>query len=423
MVIIETQNEFSRFIEKYEKSSCIIIPVLDDVNNHPLDNSLCLLYIKIEDDDYILPFDHSEAVNLDKSLLTQLNTDTVKYTYNKKELNHILPLKNVVDLNMNYYMSNNIPLDITEITTPSHDYFHRKYYKHKNINRIIPILQHLGYCRELVNKLESSYRGNIINKNYNDDLIDNLTFIESSGLYRNGEIVYSEYNPYTSTGRPSNRFGGINFAALNKSDGSREPFTSRFQNGILVEYDYSAYHPSIIADIVGYKFSGDVYEHLGKYYGVDREESKILTFQYLYGHTPIEVIESNPFFKLVTDFINEMWKEYKSSTFIESYIYSKKIYSKNLSDMNRNKLFNYTIQNLETEYNSRMLTNLIPFMKGYKSKLILYSYDSFLFDYCIDDGIEFLKEAKTIIENDGLFPTKVSKGLNYNEMKDITEKL
>ena len=118
-----------------------------------------------------------------------------------------------------------------------------------------------------------------------------------------------------------------------------------------------------------------------------------------------------------------MWKEYKSSTFIESYIYSKKIYSKNLSDMNRNKLFNYTIQNLETEYNSRMLTNLIPFMKGYKSKLILYSYDSFLFDYCIDDGIEFLKEAKTIIENDGLFPTKVSKGLNYNEMKDITEKL
>ncbi|MBT7557933.1 hypothetical protein HN615_13590 [Candidatus Woesearchaeota archaeon] len=422
MVIVETQNEFSKFIEKYEKSSCIIIPVLDDVNKHPLDNSLCLLYIKIEDEDYILPFNHSEAINLDKYLLTQLNTDTVKYTYNKKELNHILPLKNVIDLNMNYYMSNNIPLDITEITTPSHDYFHRKYYKHKNINRIIPILQHLGYCRELVSKLES-YKGNLINKNYNDDLIDNLTYIESSGLNRNNEIIYSEYNPYTSTGRPSNRFGGINFAALNKSDGSREPFTSRFQNGILVEYDYSAYHPSLIADMLGYKFSGDVYEHLGKYYGVDREESKILTFQCLYGHTPIEVIESNPFFKLVSDFINEMWKEYKNKEFIKSYIYSKKIYRKNLSDMNRNKLFNYFLQNLETEANVDMLSKLIPFIREYKSKLILYSYDSFLIDYNLNDGVEFLREVKKIIESNGTFPTSVSKGLNYNEMEDITEKL
>jgi hypothetical protein len=70
-----------------------------------------------------------------------------------------------------------------------------------------------------------------------------------------------------------------------------------------------------------------------------------------------------------------------------------------------------------------MLTNLIPFIKQYKSKLILYSYDSFLFDYCLDDGIEFLREVKTIIESNGLFPTKVSKGLNYHEMEDITEKL
>ena len=35
-------------------------------------------------------------------------------------------------------------------------------------------------------------------------------------------MFYSEYNLFTSTGRPSNRFGGINFAALNKKDGSRE---------------------------------------------------------------------------------------------------------------------------------------------------------------------------------------------------------
>ena len=47
-------------------------------------------------------------------------------------------------------------------------------------------------------------------------------------------LVYSEYNPYTTTGRPSNRFGGTNFAALNKTDGSREKYISRFDGGMLV---------------------------------------------------------------------------------------------------------------------------------------------------------------------------------------------
>jgi len=55
--------------------------------------------------------------------------------------------------------------------------------------------------------------------------------------------------------------------------------------------------------------------------------------------------------------------------------------------------------------------------------LILYSYDSFLFDFNLDDGVDFLKKIKKIIESNGLFPTKTSKGTNYHEMEDITERL
>ena len=91
--------------------------------------------------------------------------------------------------------------------------------------------------------------------------------------------------------------------------------------------------------------------------------------------------------------------------------------------MNRNKLFNYMIQLMETENNMKILSNLIPFMESYKSRLILYSYDSFLFDFNLDDGVDFLRETKKIIESNGLFPTKTSKGNNYHEMEDITEKL
>lgn len=423
MKIIENNDDLKFFFKLYKNQDSILIPISSDENKHPCSTDMCLLYIQMmSGEEFILPFNHSETLNIE---IPNLKSTTKKYTYDRKQLNHFIQLDDVIDVNLLNYMETGSPLNIEETDTNAHQFFNMRYYRKDNLNTIVPVLKHLEKCRKIVKILKDIIKNysEHVNMSYNNDVLNNLGYIEQNGLYTTNGIVHSEYNIYTSTGRPSNRFGGINFAALNKSDGSREPFTSRFQNGILVEYDYSAYHPSIIADIVGYKFNGDVYEHLGKYYRVDREESKILTFQYLYGYTPIEVIESNPFFKLVADFINEMWKEYKNKEFIESYIYNKKIYKKNLSDMNRNKLFNYFLQNYETEINSRMLTKLIPFMKGYKSKLILYSYDSFLFDYNLDDGVKFLKEVKMIIENDGLFPTKVSKGLNYNEMKDITEKL
>ena len=77
-------------------------------------------------------------------------------------------------------------------------------------------------------------------------------------------MVYSEYNPYTATGRPSNRFGGLNFAALNKKDGSRKKFISRYgKEGMLVEMDYDAYHLRLIGDEVNYKFpKGSVHKHM-----------------------------------------------------------------------------------------------------------------------------------------------------------------
>jgi hypothetical protein len=163
---------------------------------------------------------------------------------------------------------------------------------------------------------------------------------------------------------------------------------------------------------------------MAKFYGdVTYDESKNRSFQYLYGHIPIDVVQINPFFSKVHDYINKIWSQYKQRDFITSNIYSKKIFRKNLSEMNRNKLFNYMIQLMETENNMKMLSNLIPFLESYKSKLILYSYDSFLFDFNLDDGVDFLKKIKKIIESNGLFPTKTSKGTNYHEMEDITEKL
>ena len=424
-MIIEKNNQLDDFLLKNESQDCFIIPILSDVNLHPLQNSLCAIYIKIVGgEERMLCFNHGETLKLNSKKLLDLDILGRKFVRDKKQLNHIVKLDDVVDVNLQYYMNKNEPLEWEELSTNTHDYFHRVMWKMKNTNRIIPILKHLELCREQVRMLEKYYELPI-HEDYNNEIIDNLSFVEGSGLRRGDDMVFSEYNLYTSTGRPSNRFGGINFAALNKKDESRKPYKSRFQDGILVEFDYDAYHLRLIGHILDYKFpKGSVHEHMSEFYGdVDYETSKSTSFQYLYGRIPQQVIDTNPFFSRVNKYINEIWGEFKRGDFIKSNIYNKRIYKKNLQAMNRNKLFNYMIQLLETENNMKVMTQLIPFLKDKQSKLILYSYDSFLFDFKLTDGLDFLKSVKQILEQDGVFPTKSSKGLNYHEMKDITEKL
>ena len=424
-MIIEKNNQLDDFLLKNESQDCFIIPILSDVNLHPLQNSLCAIYIKIVGgEERMLCFNHGETLKLNSKKLLDLDKLGRKFVRDKKQLNHIVKLDDVVDVNLQYYMNKNEPLEWEELSTNTHDYFHRVMWKMKNTNRIIPILKHLELCREQVRMLEKYYELPL-HEDYNNKIIDNLSFVEGSGLRRGDDMVFSEYNLYTSTGRPSNRFGGINFAALNKKDESRKPYKSRFQDGILVEFDYDAYHLRLIGHILDYKFpKGSVHEHMSEFYGdVDYETSKSTSFQYLYGRIPQQVIDTNPFFSRVNKYINEIWGEFKRGDFIKSNIYNKRIYKKNLQAMNRNKLFNYMIQLLETENNMKVMTQLIPFLKDKQSKLILYSYDSFLFDFKLTDGLDFLKSVKQILEQDGVFPTKSSKGLNYHEMKDITEKL
>ena len=424
MVIVENNEQLSSFLKIYRKQDSIVLPIQSDEHKHPADDDICLLYIQIIDgEEYILSYNHSESLNLDEQ--PNLNSDTKKYTIDKKRLQHLIDIDNVVDVNLLHYIQTNQPLETENIDTNSHNFFNMKHYRKKNINRVIPILKHLELCRKLSKIMLDVIEKNKedVNLSYNDEIINNLSYLEGNGIQTTEGMVYSEYNIFTSTGRPSNRFGGTNFAALNKKDGSRKPYVSRYKNGVLVEMDYDAYHLRLIGERIGYDFpKGSVHEHMAKFYGVDYEESKRLSFKYLYGFIPYEVSQLNPFFAKVENYIKKLWEEYNNKEFILSDIYSKRIYRKNLDDMNANKLFNYTIQLMETENNMKVLSELIPNIQDYKSKLILYSYDSFLLDFNMEDGLDYIKKVKEILEQKGKFPVKVSWGLNYHEMKDITEK-
>ena len=421
-MIVENNKQLKKFLKNFESKESIILPIEQDSNLHPQKSKLSLLYVNTFDDEYVLPINHNECLNID---LPNLKTKNKVYTLDRKKLLHFLDLDNVIDVSMMSYMRTGKVLELDNLSTNAHDFLNMKFYKKKNINTVIPVLKHIEKCRKISTMLQNNIEkySEYVNVSYNDEILNNLSFIEKNGLMTTEGKVFSEYNLYTSTGRPSNRFGGINFAALNKKDGSRKKFISRFKNGVLVEMDFDAYHLRLIADKIGYDLpKGSVHEHMAQFYGVDYEEAKRLSFQYLYGYIPEDVIQINPYFSKVHDYIEGLWNIYKNDDFVESDIYKRRIYKENLLDMNANKLFNYTIQLMETENNMKVLSALIPEIREYKSKLILYSYDSFLLDFNIEDGLDYLMKVKNILEQDKKYPVKVSWGLNYHDMEDITEK-
>lgn len=430
-MIVQNKTQLQETIDLHINSELVLVPILCDKNLHPIVNELSLLYIKwlSTNEENIIVLNHSEKRqdnDLDLKFIQKAldNHKKNKYIYDRKSFNHILSLNSLNDVNLTFYLESGIPLYIDNLTTNSHDFFNINFSKLKNINRYIPIMKHLEHSRLLVNKMKDFFYYDKNNQKYNQNVIDNLTKIEHNGIFTTDNFYeYSQYNIYTSTGRPSNRFGGINFAALNKTDGTRRRYVSRYgDEGCVIEMDYDAYHLRLIAEIVGYKFpDGSVHQYLANQYGVDYEKSKALSFKYLYGEIPYNIAKQIPFFSKVQEYIDKKWQEYNLNNFILSDIYNRKI-GRNIKFNNKSKLFNYCIQLLETENNMRMLDSLFPVIEGKKTKLILYSYDSFLFDFHKEDGTDFLKEIKQTIEQNKVYPVKVAWGKNYHDIVDITEK-
>ncbi len=415
MIIVNTNTLFNQLKQYIQNKPFVLLQMYSDVNAHPQENRVSCYYVDFQDEQYIVPIHHTEKYQDDFEII---QTEQTIFVQDLKQYKHntLVISKDVRDMNWSYYLQHNKSYDIEQHLTSAHHHYNRLYYNNKNTNDLIPLVKHAEYLKPISKALYESY------EQQDQTILDNLHKIEKNGLRTYEKIVYSEYNPYTSTGRPSNRFGGMNFAALNKSDGSRKQFISRFNNGVLVDMDFDAYHLRLIGEIIGYKFpKGSVHEHMAELYGLPYDEAKALSFKYLYGGISDEVSD-NPFFSKVNDYIKLLWQDYKTNNFVKSYIYNRTIYKKNLQDMNPNKLFNYMIQLMETENNIKILNELQPKLENYESKLVLYNYDSFLFDFDTKDGLEFLNMVKETIESGGKYPVKISKGVNYHDMQDITEK-
>lgn len=335
------------------------------------------------------------------------------------------------DLETFYWLRFNKPLD-SFIDFSILNVFNKFYSHIENFYSYIPFMRVKEFCDSIFKKfLSFDFSINKEDKFYSNIVYKCIVYIEGNGLKVNldlfnntfsksylKDIVMSFYSLHNVTGRPSNTFDNVNFSALNKADDSRSCFISRFDNGRLVEFDFDAYHVRLISYLMKYDLPKDVnvHDYLGSYYfskatlsEQEYSKSKSITFKLLYSDDVNDM--GIPFFKKSFEYKESIWKEYNSSGLLESPISGRKLYKKNLGEMKRSKLFNYFIQMIETEFSMLFIYKVYDILKTKQSKIIMYTYDSILLDYNVNDGEDLIKNIK-----DQIIKSKVKIGENYKDM-------
>ena len=421
--IVETDEQLNELFDKdYDK--VFIEPVYHNDNIHPSLNYISLLYIKPLNNDkgYMVCLHHTEALELNKTPINRLLASFNEvYVRDRKSFIYRFPLKNIIDISFG-------TPEYAEPTTQTHDFFYQKHGDIEDINAIIPLVKHYERCELIFDKIKE-YCIKPDNTKFHNKLTSVFFAIERNGIKINKDVfneffkpntelfsiqdntVHTQYNLYTTTGRPSNSFNGINFAALKKEDGCREAFIP--ENDCFIEIDISAYHPVLASHLVNYDFNGETpYQYFAKEAEIEVSEAKILMFKQLYGGVYKEY-QHIEYFQLIQKHVDKLWSEFKTNGFIECPISGHKLTNK-IKDMNPQKLFNYTLQNLETSTNVLILWDIIKILKNKVSKIVLYTYDSILIDYNEND--EILEQIQQTFTKYNL-QTKTTKGHNYGNMK------
>jgi len=184
----------------------------------------------------------------------------------------------------------------------------------------------------------------------------------------------------------------------------------------LVEFDFDAYHLRLISSLTGFELPKEsMHVYLGRqYFGVDElteeqyKESKTITFKQLYGGVEEQYREID-FFSSLNQYVEKQWNLYRDQKALTLPTGRILRYS---PGMNKLKLFNYIVQNLETKENTTKISQVNRLLEDRNTKLILITYDSFLFDFSQLDGKDLLKEIKSILES-GNTPVKLKYGTSY----------
>ncbi len=435
-MIIDDVSQLSIF----DGGHWFLYPILEDNQAHPLTSRFVgvVLVDTKSSSTYSISVNHPEGV----FHITDLHFLS-KATVHCFDLDHLRyqgwSLEHFIDAKLQYYLKTNKPTLFD--TPPIVRHYERHFPGCRRVGSMVGLQKHEEIASELyqrigVTELQPGYLY------YKDQIAKPLSIIESNGLHVDvdkfvshfhqsrslvGQLCHTQYNMYTTTGRPSNRFDGINFAALNKEDQSRASFTSRFgEQGTLLELDFNAYHPRLIANMVGYSFGGEsVYKHLASlYHSTDQptaeqiKQAKQDTFRQLYGGIRSDYLKV-PFFFAANELSKQIWQQFNQEGFVESQVSGRRLYKANFDeDLEQNTLFNYFIQMYETEVNGGILGKLIAGTTQMKAIPVLYTYDSLLIDVVLDQVQRLVSDVIPKCVDLEQFPIKINIGNSYDSMHD-----
>ncbi len=449
--ILETKEKVSDLFNSIGETSSIYISVIPYHDNyHPALQDACMVYIRPLESHkgYIVPINHSEALQVEKEYLEDiLLTKSFKniFCLDSKFNKYFFRTLNTIDLSL-YVSLENKKINLENSVSLIKNNFY-KAHKRKDANFYLPLSKlyeekddEYEEIQSIVHKLDSEIDSekNSYFKALNQLSPEIFYLLESKGIRIEKEafkkhfshiktpaynlhkgIIYSHYNIYNYTGRPTNSFNGINFAALNKDNGERSALVPK--NDIFMDLDFSSYHVLLISKMIGYQFtSDDIHSELGRmYFGKDEltpeeyDKSKSITFSNIYGGVKKDYLE-NPFFVKLTTYINDVFSHLSKNG---EYLFeiTGRIYRlEHLGDTNPTKFFNYLLQGLESFMNLFILNKFFSILNGKKTGLVLYLYDSFLFDLDMSEKDALLVEIQEILNNSIAY--KVKYGKNYNDL-------
>ena len=429
--IIETDTQLER-LQSLGRLGGYVDIIPSNFYYHPKLTETVAVYIRPVNSKhgFIIPVNHEEGLNVDRERVYEvLKSFNTLYTLDKKTLLYHFNLQGATDLSLLYSMVKFEKLEYSR----DFMYINTFYNKFKNIpvtNKLIPISKLYEASEDIYSKVKDSIDLTIPDgfDFYNNTATNVFFLLEQSGLGVHkkdfiemftprdvnqntiDDTTYTYYNLYNITSRPTNAFNSVNYAAIPKTDKHRKCFKP--QNDFFVEFDFDGYHVRLLCEQLGYELTEEsAHMQLAKKYFkkevVGDEEytkAKQINFHALYGRIPEEYKDVDIFVK-IQDFINSLWIKFEGLGVVNNPV-SNKPFTEELSDMNPQKLMNYLMQSLETSRNILILKDVLRYLQNKKTKVVLYTYDSLLFDFNKEDGKDTLKELQIILESEKKYPVK-----------------
>lgn len=397
---------------------CICIPFFSNNNTHQSDVNIIGMYLHfINGTHQVINFEHPDSLQSDVTL-HDIELHPHSLVLNKKAMIYA-GFDFGLDLNsyIQYYIDDYV--DIVDFYPKTLEHFYSKMYKSTNISKIIPLSKLIEFAENVVMYTLPHYNVETITEkciSYCNDFLSVFHSIEKHDICVGDAINKQNYMWYTATSRPSNSWHGFNFSSLNKTDGSRDLIHSKFKDGKILQFDYDAFHIKLLSKILEYDFLDHPYVQIKNELNLkmDYDQVKSRVFQNLYGGISDEFL-LHPFFLQVQAVIEELYSEYKNDGFIESWFYNKKFID--IESATPNKVFNYFLQSLETEYNVMKIKTLLPLLESKESCLMMYMYDAFIFDIHPDE-MDLIPILQRVFETDNM-TIKMSIGTTFGNMTRI----